>query len=191
MHPYAKRNALLAFMLMAAFVLACSSLGDETEKANKLVGEGNTAIGTANQAGQEAGTKYTALFSQANLADFPDNRDQLKKDAQEVSDVLDKSTAGFREAASKFEEASKLKVSDKFKEYLSVKAQAYRKHADKNEAAKESLKAVSDESVKDSNDLAQRINESGERVTKLLKEAKDLEEKGDKIQQENKDKFKQ
>jgi hypothetical protein len=190
MHSHVKRNALFALTAMIAVAIACN-LGDDTGKANKLVGEGNAAIQTANQAGQEAGTKYTALFSQANLKGFPANRDRLKDDAKQVSDLLDKSSAGFREAAEKFEEAAKLKVDDKFKEYLSVKAQAYRKHAEKNEAAKDSLKAVSDESVEDTSDLAKRINDAGERVTKLLKEAKDLEEKGDKIQQENKDKFKQ
>ena len=44
-------NALLAGLLLLGVVLACSA-GDETEKANKLVNEGNAAI--------EEGKKYVA-----------------------------------------------------------------------------------------------------------------------------------
>ena len=42
-------SAVIALLLLVAAVLACSSIGDETEKANKLVGEGNAAVQEARQ----------------------------------------------------------------------------------------------------------------------------------------------
>ena len=188
MHPHTKRNALLAFMLMVAFVLACSSLGNETEKANKLVDEGNALVEEGNKLGQDAAAKNKELFD--NIEDFPSNREDLKKPAKELSDIIDKGTEKFRDAAKKFDEASKLKLDDKFKEYLSLKSQEFNKHADHIEALKGIPNAVMDESVKDLRALNTKITAVNQQVEKVGKEWKDLEAKADKVREENKDKFK-
>ena len=189
MHPHTKRNALLAFTLMVAFVLACSSLGNETEKANKLVEEGNALVEEGNKLGQDAAAKNKELFE--DIANFPGNREDLKKPAQELLDIIEKGTGKFRDASKKFDEASKLKLDDKFKEYLSLKSQEFNKHADHIEALKGIPEAVMDESVTDLRALNTKITAVNQKVDKVGKEWKDLEAKADKVREENKDKFKQ
>jgi hypothetical protein len=189
MHPQTKRNALLAFLAMAAFVLACSALGNETEKANKLVNEGNTLIEDGDKLGQDAVSKRDELF--ADISNFPKNRDDLRKPAQELMDIIDQGAKKYREAATKFDEASKLKIDDKFKEYLSLKAQALNKHAEHIETLKGIPQAVMDESVKDRSALSTKFSGVKEKYDKLGKEMEDLEAKAEKIREENKEKFKQ
>lgn len=180
----------LALSLLLAVAVGCNLLSGDTDKANKLVDEGNTAIQDANKLASEAEQKYTEVFTDENINGFPDNRDQLKSKAQDTIDVLGKCAARYRDAAGKFEDAGKLNVDEKFKEYLGLIAQANRKQAEKIDAAQESAKFFLDSSITDSSALAQKIQSSGERVQKLLKEAKDLEAKAQKIREDNKDKFK-
>ena len=189
MHPQTKRNALVAFILMAFFVLACSALGDETDKANKLVDEGNKLVEEGNNLGQEAATKNKEIFD--NIQDFPDNRDDLRKPANELLDIIDKGSSKFHDAAKKFDEASKLKVDDKFKEYLSLKSQEFNKHADHIESIKGIPQAVLDENVKDLRSLNTKLTSVNEKIEKVGKEWKDLEAKANKVREYNKEKFKQ
>src|SRR5215470_8772519 len=103
------RGALFAALLSVAFVLACSITTDETDKANKLVNEGNTAI--------EDGKKY--------LKDAEEKKDQMlrtnvsklaeaRTTANEAIRAYDQAEEKCKDAVAKFEEASKLKVNDKF-----------------------------------------------------------------------------
>jgi uncharacterized coiled-coil DUF342 family protein len=189
MHPQTKRNALLAFMLMAFFALACSALGDETEKANKLVDEGNKLVEEGNNLGQEAAAKNKEIFD--NIGDFPDNRDDLRKPADELLGIIDKGSAKFRDASKKFDDASKLKLDDKFKEYLSLKSQEFNKHAEHIDSIKGIPQAVLDENVKDLRALNAKLTSVNEKIEKVGKEWKDLEAKANKVREDNKEKFKQ
>ena len=115
MNPQTKRNSLLSLSLMIVFVMACNMLGDDTNKANELVGDGNKAIVVANQSSVDALSKNSKLFG--DLKKFPADREKVRATAQEEMDLIDKSSASFREASKKFEEASKLnKLEEKFRE---------------------------------------------------------------------------
>jgi hypothetical protein len=187
MNPQTKLNSLLSLSLMIAFVVACN-LGDDTNKANGLVGDGNKAIVVANQSSVDALSKNSKLFG--DLKSFPGDREKVRAEAQEEMDLIDKSSASFREASKKFEEASKLKLEDKFKEYLALKSQEFAKHADQVDVAKELPQAVLDPATKDALALRSKITDINNRVMKLETEWKDLETKADKIRADNKDKFK-
>src|SRR5918912_1098023 len=175
MHPQTKRNALLAFMLMAFFVLACKGFGDETDKANQLVDEGNKLVEEGNQLGQDAAAKNKEIFD--NINDFPSNRDELRKPANELLDIIDKGSGKFRDASKKFDEASKLKVDDKFKEYLSLKSQEFNKHAEHIDSIKGIPQAVLDENIKDLRALNAKLTSVNDKIEKVGKEWKDLEAK--------------
>ena len=188
MNPQTKRNSLLSLSLMIVFVMACNLLGNDTNKANELVGDGNKAIVVANQSSVDALSKNSKLF--ADLKSFPGDREKVRATAQEEMDLIDKSSASFREAGKKFEEASKLKLEEKFKEYLALKSQEFGKHADQVDVAKELPQAVLDPAVKDPLALSNKITDINDRVMKLETEWRDLETKADKIRADNKDKFK-
>jgi hypothetical protein len=189
MRLHVKRSSLFIALLLVVFTFGCGLFGD-TDKANKLVDEGNAATQDANKIASEAEPKYTAVFTEKNLEEFPGNRDQLKGQVQEVIGLLEKAAARYRDAGGKFDEARKLNVDEKFKEYLDMYGQANRKQAEKLDAAKESAQAFLDPSITDNDTLNKKLQSFGERAQKLLQEAKDFESKAKKIQEENKDKFK-
>lgn len=189
MYPQTKRNALLAFMLMAAFALACSSLGDEREKANQLVNEGNKLVEEGNQLGQDAQAKFKEISQM--MRGFPDNREDLRQPSDELTDIIEKGSEKFREASKKFDEASKLKVDEKFKEYLSLKSQEFNKHAEHIEALKGYPQAILDPAIKDATALKTKLEAVDARVDDVGKEWKNLEARANKVREDNKDKFKQ
>lgn len=180
MNPRIKQYTMLALVSFAlSFALACS-FGDETDKANKLIEEGNAAITEGDKIFNEANNKFTAL-------DLSEDKDKVKASAQEITEGFDKAAGKAREASKKFDEASKLKVDDKFKEYLALKSKEFAKKAEQVEAAKDLPKALMDSS--DAGAMNTKVKEINDRIEKLDKEWKDLSAQADKIKEDNKDKF--
>ena len=186
MHSQTKLNLLLALAMMLAFVLACNS-GDETEKANKLVADGNAAITDGNKMATEFGPKLDKLFDDMSPASFEADKEKFAPQAKEIVDGLTKAGDKYRDASKKFDEASKLKINDKFKEYLTLKSQEFSKRAEQMDVGKGNAQAVLDSNDVDS--LKTKINANKTKYDKLDQESKDLESKASKIQAENKDKI--
>lgn len=175
-------NALLAALLLLGVVLACS-FGDETEKANKLVNEGNAAITEGKKLVADGEEKKSRML-QMPVAQLADARAL----AREVVTAYEQAEQKAKEAAGKFEEASKLKVNDKFKEYLSLKAKEYNKRAELMETLKGTPQALIDSENRAS--FVSRANESNKKAEGLAKEADDFEAQADKLQKDNADSIK-
>jgi len=184
MNPRKRLYTLAAVLLLSVAALpACA-----TRQANKLIDEGNAAVKEAEKFATDADAKINEIA--AGLAEFPENRDQLKTPAQAALDNLDKGIAKLREAASKFDEGSKTNLDAPLKEYLSLKSQEFAKHAEHLETLKGIPNAITDTSVTDREVLNTKFAEIKERVEKLEQEWTDLSQRADKIQEANKDKFK-
>jgi hypothetical protein len=114
--------------------------------------------------------------------------EQARTVAKEAIAEYEQAKQKCTEAANKYEEASKLKVNDKFKEYLTLKAKEYKLRAELMETAKGTPQALIDsENQASFTSKAKAINE---KVDKLSKEADDLGAQADKIRNENKGIFK-
>jgi hypothetical protein len=181
-----KRNyplgGFIALVLLIAAVLACSS-GNETDKANKLVDEGNSAV-------QEAKKEITEAeqLKQKMLKTDVSHLEDARSTAKEAITAYEKAEAKCKEAAAKYDEASRLKLNDKFKEYLTLKVKEYNKRAELVQTAKGVPQALIDsESRQGWITKATSINE---KVNQLGKEADDLGAQADKIQKDNPDIFK-
>jgi len=176
-------TAVMALLLLlVAAVLACSS-GDEADKANKLVDEGNAAVQEGNKNATEAEAKRQKMF-QAGWAQL----DEARATAKEVITACDKAKDNYKEASRKYDEASKLKVKDKFREYLTLKVKELDKRAELFETAKGTPQALIDsESRANYISMATANNES---IDRLSKEVKDLEAQADKLRKDNPDQFK-
>jgi len=116
-------SALMAGLFLLGIVLACS-VGYETEKANKLVAEGNAAIDEGKKYFADAEEKKTRML-QTDVSHLADARAIAREAIREYEEAEQKA----KEAAGKFEEASKLKLSDNFKQYLALKVKEYNKRA--------------------------------------------------------------
>ena len=175
-----------ALVLIACFAQACSF--DETEKANRLVEVGNASVAEGNKLLEDAAKKTDELFTSVDPEQFPEQRDSAKGLAQEAADGFEKSAAKYRDAAAKFDEASKFRIHEKLKEYLTLKAQEFNKRAEQASIAKNTPQAFLDSN--DAETLREKVLNNKELVDKLEGEAGALAEKSDKIQQENKKIFK-
>jgi hypothetical protein len=176
-------SGLFAGLLLVAVVSACGVLADQTDKANKLVNEGNNAI--------EEGKKY--------LKDAEDKKDQMlhmnvshlgeaRTTANEAIRAYDQAEEKCKDAAAKFEEAGKLKINDKFKDYLALKVKEYNKRAELVEALKSTPQALIDSQSRSS--FISRANAATQKAERLGKEADDLSAQAEKIQKDSPDSFK-
>lgn len=178
-------SMFIALLLLVAAVLACSSasVGNETEKANKLVDEGNAAV-------QEA-KKYVTVAEDKKNQMLNSKVSQLAEArtlAKEAVAAYDKTEEKCKEAAKKYEEASQLKINDKFKEYLALKVKEYNKRAEVVETARATPQALLDSENRAS--FIKRVKAANERVDALGKEAEELASQSDKLQKDNPDIFK-
>jgi archaellin len=175
-------GTVMALLMLVAAVLACSS-GMETEKANKIGDEGNAAVAEGMKFYTDAEAKKDAML-QTNVRQLAEARTLAK----EAIAAYDKAEEKCKEAAKKYDEASKLKISDKFKEYLGIKVKEYNKKAEMAEAAKGTPQALIDSESRSS--FVSRANVNNGRVAQLLKDADDLAGQAKKLEADNPDMFK-
>jgi len=176
----------LAFVLLMAVIWACGSSGSNTsdnDKANKLVDEGNAAVQDAKKFVSDAEAKKDQMM-QTDVRRLAEARVR----AAEAIAAYDKAAEKCKEAASKYDEASRLQISDQFKQYLILKAKEYNKRAEMVETAKGTPQALIESTNRSSYVI--RAKSNNEKVDQLYKEAEDLGAQADKIQKDNPDAFK-
>ena len=183
-----KANYFLLGLLISAALLmvGCS---DESEAANKLVDEGNALIKKNEELAAKAMTAAQSLPTMNE--DAMEDLDKFKADSQkkfdELATMYTEFEKNYNDASSKFDQASKLKVDEKFKEYTSVKAQELKKRAEigKVSAAyfKTGMSGEPDKAAAAGADFTKKVSD-------LTKEADDLSKKADKITKDNPSVFK-
>jgi hypothetical protein len=168
-------NALLALSLFIAIVLACSSGGNDTEKANKLVDEGNASVQDAKKSITEAeDLKQKMLHTDVSqLA-------EARATAKDAIAAYEKAETKCKDAAAKYDEASRMKLNDKFKEYLALKVKEYNKRGEMVAMAKGVPQALIDSESREG--WVNKANEVNAKVDKLRQEADDIAAQADKIQ---------
>jgi hypothetical protein len=174
----------VAFVLVIAAIWACGSTApNETDKANKLVDEGNAAVQEAKTAVSDAEAKKDQMMKTdvRRLA-------EARVRAAEAIAAYDKAAEKCKAAAAKYDEASRLQISDKFKQYLMLKVKEYNKRAEMVEAAKGTPQALIESTNRSSFSI--RANSNNTKVDQLYKEAEDIGAQAEKLQKDNPDMFK-
>lgn len=178
-------SPLLAIAFLLVAVLACSSGGgsDDTDKANKLVSDANTAFDDAKKSYSEAQSLKDKMMH-TNVSKLADAR----ATAKDAIAAYNKAEAKLKEAADKCNEATRMKLNDKFKEYLSLKVKEWNKRVEQVEAAKGLPQALIDSESRQG--WIKKATQINDQVAKLGKEADDLGAQADKIQKDNPDAIK-
>ena len=184
MNPRMSRGLLALFLLVAA-VLACKSTSttSDTDKANKLVDAGNAAVQDAKKFVADAEAKKAQMM-QTDMRRLAEAR----VTAAEAIAAYDKAAEKCKEAAQKYDEASRLQISDKFKEYLILKVKEYNKRAEMVATAKGTPQALIESTNRSS--FVIRANSNNSKVDQLYKEAEDIGAQADRLQKDNPDIFK-
>jgi len=180
-------NSHVAFVLLIAAIWACGSSTttntSDTDKANKLVDEGNAAVTDAKKFVSDAEAKKDQMM-RTDIRRIAEARVR----AAEAIAAYDKAAEKCKAAAAKYDEASRLQISDKFKQYLILKSKEFNKRAEVAETAKGTPQALIESTNRSS--FAIRANSNNTKVDQLSKEAQDIGEQADKIQKDNPDMFK-
>jgi murein L,D-transpeptidase YcbB/YkuD len=184
------RSRTFLILLSLALAAGCKFRfgGDDTADANKLIGEANTAIVAADKMSADAYSKFRSYMDEQTMGNFPGNREQIRPTAQESADLFARSAAAYREqVVSKFEGASKLNINDKFKEYIVLKVEAFKKLADSKDVAKELALVPLDPSLTTQDALYAKVKEVDARLNAVTKEMQEVNDRANKIQQDNPD----
>ena len=173
--------------LALGFAAACNMY--ETDKANKLVDAANASIKTANDKTQTGTTKLQEMETAVPQIEDEQGLEKWRTEAKAIIADLEKARDGYTDAGNKFLEASKLKLQDKFKEYLDFKGKEMKKRGEMTDALIAEPRALIDSSNHE--DYQKKAADVSTKYQSLKKEADDLEGKADKILEENKALFKQ
>jgi undecaprenyl pyrophosphate synthase len=174
-------TGILAILMMIFIGLACS--GDDTEKANALVDEANKFIVEGNKSVEQADSKLKEFDAKVDALKNEDDLKAARDFGKQLTPLYDSMKDNFQKASEKFDAASKLKLNDKFKEYLETKAAEMKKRSEYGNELKAIPKALDDaEGEKAYRDATATIVE---KVQKMSKEAQELADKATKIQKDN------
>jgi len=178
-------TGILAIAILILVGLACTD-SMETEKANGIIAEANKFITTANENAEKAGKRYDEYTKKVEDIKEEDEVDVVRDfGKKELFPLYDAMGENFKKASEKFDEASKLKVNPKYKEYLETKAQEMKKRSEHALEMKKIPQALIDsKKKKDYEESRDKIIES---ASKMQKEAKELDEKAEKIRKDNPD----
>src|SRR2546430_12644423 len=120
---------------------------------------------------------------------FSSRRRHTRFDCDWSSDVCSSDLSYFcKAAAQKYDEASRLQINDKFKQYLILKVKEYNKRGEMIETAKGTPQALIESTNRSS--FIIRANSNNSKVDQLYKEAEDIGSQADKLQKDNPNIFK-
>ena len=160
----------------------------DTDKANKLVDAANVSIKDANDKADKGTNKLQEMETAAMQAEDQETWTKWQTEAKGIIGDLEKARDSYTDAGNKFLEASKLKLQDKFKEYLDAKGQEMKKRGEMADALIGEPRALIDST--NPQDFQTKATDAIKKVQDLKKQADDLEAKADKIYKENESMFK-
>ena len=181
-----RKNSTIWLTILMGFVilgLACDNA--QVDEANKLINEANPLIDKSKPLSEKVtGLINDVMGSKMTQAeDIDQYRTDNKAKFDEIVSLSEQCEKNYSEAAAKFDQASTKKLDDKFKEYIGLKAQEFKKDAEKHKMTAVFIKAFLAE--KDVAKADQSIADYNKKNEALVKEADELDAKAEKIVKDN------
>jgi hypothetical protein len=182
-----KKTILLAVIILSVSLMTACNMY-EADKANRFVDEANKAITEANDKMQKGLAKLTEMENAVARIRNESDLEVQRAVARELIPVFETARDRYKEAGGKFEDAGKLKLQDKFKEYLEYKAKEMKKRSEVAALIIEEPKTLLSSDSKSA--YQKTVDELVVKFKSLNTEADDLSSKADKVMEENKEIFK-
>ncbi len=185
-----KFNLLIITALLLSGGLACSGGGDQQGEANKLVDEANKQLEDAKTLMEKAEAHSQKLFGVdiKTVGELAAYKEKMKGEAKDLADDYEKVSEILKDVSKKYDDASRLNVGEKYKEYAKIKSDEFAKRAESVGIHKGNALAFAE--VSNPKDMTNRFNENNKKSQKLMDEAGELGDKAKKIEDENKEIFK-
>jgi hypothetical protein len=185
-----KLNAIFIVIVAIAIGLACSG-EKQTVEANKRVDEANKKLDEAKDLYGKTETRNKNLFSVnvrtvAQLQYYKANKSSEAKsivgDYEKVSEML-------KDISRQYDDISRMDLDEKYKDYAKLKSDEYAKRAEAVNVRKGNAQAFAE--IDDPDTMLTKFDENNAKSDRLFKDAEDIGAKAKKIEEENKDIFKQ
>lgn len=179
-----KLNFIIAIMVTAFIALACSG-GDQQAEANKLVDTANAKLEEARKLMTETEARNNKLFSAdvKNATQLKIYKEAKNDEAKSISADYGKVATSLSEISKSYDDASRLNVNEKYKEYAKIKSEEFAKRSSAVDVQKGNAQAFAD--IDDPKTMFEKFDENNEKSKKLMKEADELAEKAKKIESDN------
>jgi hypothetical protein len=125
--------------------------------------------------------EFVKVFTPANRAQFPANRDFLSTHAGKIIKLLDESSSLISSAADKYDEAAGLSSDDRRRRGLTAIAASFRKSVEVNDIVKSLMQMVSDETVVEQKIINQRFSSSAPLIQQKQREMDHYAEEGKRL----------
>ena len=185
-----KKSTICLAILMGLIIFGLACGNAQMDEANKLINEANALIDKAKPVSEKADNQIKDLMGSkmTSAEDIDEYKTDNKAKFDEIASLNEQSEKNISEAAGKFEQASKMQLDDKFKEYVGLKGQEFKKRAEIYRATAAFIKAFLAE--KDAAKADKLTADYNKKDADLLKEANDLGGKAEKIIKDNPGLFK-
>lgn len=185
-----EKSPIWLVILMGLIILGSACDNGQMDEANKLINEANALIDKTKPLSEKSDKQINDLMGSkmTSAEDVDQYKNDNKAKFDEIVSLNEQSEKNVSEAAGKFEQASKMQLDDKFKEYVGLKGQEFKKRAEVHKATVAFIKSFLAE--KDAAKADQLTADYNKKDADLLKEANDLGAKAEKIIKDNPGLFK-
>ena len=186
---FRKKSSIWLAMLLGLISLGLACDSAQVDKANKLAKEATDIYNKTVDPSNKTVDSFNELMGD-NLVKADDLEEYKTKNKAKFDELIsqcDQLEKSRNEAAGKFEEASKIDVDAKFKEYCALKGQDYRKRAEADKARGAFIKTFLAE--KDVAKINQQTADYNKKSGDMSKEAADISDKAEKVIKDNPSSF--
>lgn len=183
-------NKLFITIVAIAICVACGS-GNQTEEANKIVDSANKKLDEAKELYSKTETRNTKLFNanvqtveqlQAYKSGKSDEAKAIVEDYENVSEML-------KDISKQYDEVSRMNLTEKYKDYAKLKSDEYTKRSEAISIRKGNAQAFME--IDDYKTMTAKFDDNNAKSDRLFKDAEDIGAKAKKLEEENKDMFRQ
>ncbi|CAN5216782.1 hypothetical protein BH10ACI1_BH10ACI1_34320 [soil metagenome] len=185
-----KLNAIFIILVAIALGLACSS-SNQIEEANKTVDQANKKLDEAKELYTKTESRNKELFSVNIQNDRQLQAYKFLKNNEAKSIVADyeRTAEMLKDISKQYDDVSRMNLNEKYKEYAKLKSEEFVKRAEAVNIRKGNAQAFAE--IDDPKTMTAKFEENNTKSDKLFKDAEDIAAKAKKIEDENKDVFKQ
>jgi hypothetical protein len=171
--------------------LACSGTTSQIADANKIVDEANKKLDDAKDLFAKTETRNTNLFS-ANIqtvSQLQSYKGKMSGEAKSIVSDYEKVADMLKDVSKQYDDVSRMNVSDKYKDYAKLKSDEFAKRAEAVGIRKGNAQAFAE--IDDPRTMTAKFDENNSKADRLFKDAEDMGAKAKKMEEENKDLFRQ
>jgi len=185
-----KFNAIFIMIVAAIVGLACSGAA-QTGEANILVDRANKKLDEAKELYAATETRNANLFD-ANVntvSQLQDYKATHNDEAQSIVGDYEKVSGMLKDVSRQYDDISRLNLSEKYKDYARLKSDEYAIRAEAVGVRKGNAQAFME--IDDPSAMMTKFDENNSKSDRLFKDAEDIAAKARKMEEENKELFKQ